>query len=340
MEGYADRPALGQRAVEFVTDRATGRTSAQLLPRFETITYRELWDRVGAVASALADDPVRPGDRVGRARLHQRRLHDDRHGAESARRGVGSAADQRARHPTAAHRRRDRAGRDRVERRLPRRRRRADPDRHTRPRGWSCSTTAPRSTTTARRSTPPRTRLARRQPGESWRRWPTCSNAGRRCRPTPRVRHRRRRPVGAADLHLRQHRRTQGRDVPEGTGRQHVEAGQQELGRAEQRAPSITLNFMPMSHVMGRGILYGTLGNGGTAYFARQERPVHLPGGPRAGAADPVDLRAADLGHAVPGVPERTRPPQRPTAPTAPPSKPRSWPSSAEPARRTVRLRR
>ncbi|MDD4867909.1 MAG: thioester reductase domain-containing protein, partial [Mycobacterium sp.] len=33
-------------------------------------------------------------------------------------------------------------------------------------------------------------------------------------------------------------------------------------------AASITLNFMPMSHVMGRGILYGTLGNGGTAYFA------------------------------------------------------------------------
>ena len=33
-------------------------------------------------------------------------------------------------------------------------------------------------------------------------------------------------------------------------------------------AASITLNFMPMSHVMGRVILYGTLGNGGTAYFA------------------------------------------------------------------------
>lgn len=31
---------------------------------------------------------------------------------------------------------------------------------------------------------------------------------------------------------------------------------------------SITLNFMPMSHVMGRGSLYCTLGNGGTAYFA------------------------------------------------------------------------
>ena len=33
-------------------------------------------------------------------------------------------------------------------------------------------------------------------------------------------------------------------------------------------AASINLNFMPMSHVMGRGTLYGTLGNGGTAYFA------------------------------------------------------------------------
>ncbi|MCW2627435.1 carboxylic acid reductase, partial [Mycobacterium sp.] len=31
--------------------------------------------------------------------------------------------------------------------------------------------------------------------------------------------------------------------------------------------PTITLSFMPMSHVMGRGVLYGTLGNGGTAYF-------------------------------------------------------------------------
>src|SRR6185369_3530332 len=33
-------------------------------------------------------------------------------------------------------------------------------------------------------------------------------------------------------------------------------------------AASITLNFMPMSHAMGRVTLYGTLGNGGTAYFA------------------------------------------------------------------------
>ncbi|MEW2480497.1 carboxylic acid reductase [Mycobacterium sp. NPDC049093] len=61
--GYADRPALGQRAVEFVTD-AAGRTSAQLLPRFETITYRQLGDRVQAVTNAWHNHPVKPGDRV------------------------------------------------------------------------------------------------------------------------------------------------------------------------------------------------------------------------------------------------------------------------------------
>ncbi|GAC1645369.1 MAG: hypothetical protein NVS4B6_18780 [Mycobacterium sp.] len=64
IDGYADRPALGQRAVDFVTDASTGRTSAELLPRFDTITYRELSNRVNAVASALAENPVRPGDRV------------------------------------------------------------------------------------------------------------------------------------------------------------------------------------------------------------------------------------------------------------------------------------
>jgi fatty acid CoA ligase FadD9 len=63
MNGYADRPALGQRAVEFVTD-ANGRTIAELQPHFDTLTYRETWTRVRALADALADNPVQPGDRV------------------------------------------------------------------------------------------------------------------------------------------------------------------------------------------------------------------------------------------------------------------------------------
>ena len=61
LEGYADRPALGQRAREFVTDDATGRTTARLLPRFDTITYRELWTRAGAVASAWQHTPAQVG---------------------------------------------------------------------------------------------------------------------------------------------------------------------------------------------------------------------------------------------------------------------------------------
>jgi fatty acid CoA ligase FadD9 len=63
MTEYADRPALAQRAVEYVTD-AGGRTVAQFQPRFETITYAQTWSRVKALADALAGDPVQPGDRV------------------------------------------------------------------------------------------------------------------------------------------------------------------------------------------------------------------------------------------------------------------------------------
>lgn len=63
LTGYADRPALGARAVEFVTDD-TGRTVAELQPRFETITHGQLWERVATLADAWRGDPVHPGDRV------------------------------------------------------------------------------------------------------------------------------------------------------------------------------------------------------------------------------------------------------------------------------------
>lgn len=63
LTGYADRPALGARAVAFVTDE-TGRTVAELQPRFETITHGQLWERVRALADAWRANPVNPGDRV------------------------------------------------------------------------------------------------------------------------------------------------------------------------------------------------------------------------------------------------------------------------------------
>jgi fatty acid CoA ligase FadD9 len=67
MEGYADRPALGQRARELVTDRTTGRKTLSLLPRFDTITYRDLWARARAVAGewhSYGTHPLRAGDFV------------------------------------------------------------------------------------------------------------------------------------------------------------------------------------------------------------------------------------------------------------------------------------
>jgi fatty acid CoA ligase FadD9 len=67
MDGYADRPALGQRARELVTDPASGRKALRLLPGFDTITYRELWARSRAVASEWHHDgryPLRAGDFV------------------------------------------------------------------------------------------------------------------------------------------------------------------------------------------------------------------------------------------------------------------------------------
>lgn len=67
VEGYADRPALGWRARSPRTDPVTGRTAMQLLPRFDTMTYRELWANVRAIAGAWrhdAADPVSPGDFV------------------------------------------------------------------------------------------------------------------------------------------------------------------------------------------------------------------------------------------------------------------------------------
>ncbi|MGW1728879.1 carboxylic acid reductase [Streptomyces sp. NPDC002306] len=67
MDAYADRPALGERAREAVTDPATGRTELRLLPRFDMITYRELGDRTEAVAAEWHHDerhPVAKGDFV------------------------------------------------------------------------------------------------------------------------------------------------------------------------------------------------------------------------------------------------------------------------------------
>ena len=67
MERHADQPALGERAAERTTDPATGRTTRQLLPHFDTITYGQLQERVNAVAADwhhAAHSPLQSGDFV------------------------------------------------------------------------------------------------------------------------------------------------------------------------------------------------------------------------------------------------------------------------------------
>jgi fatty acid CoA ligase FadD9 len=68
MAGYADRPALGERARALVIDPETGLSTLRLLPRFDTISYRELWSRAGAIAAEWLHHPgaaLRAGDLVG-----------------------------------------------------------------------------------------------------------------------------------------------------------------------------------------------------------------------------------------------------------------------------------
>src|SRR4051794_30389422 len=67
LEGYSARPALGHRAREVAVDPATGRSVLRYLPRFDTVTYRELWAMVRAIAADWHhhdEHPVRPGDFV------------------------------------------------------------------------------------------------------------------------------------------------------------------------------------------------------------------------------------------------------------------------------------
>ncbi|MET0377611.1 MAG: carboxylic acid reductase [Spongiibacteraceae bacterium] len=67
LDSYADRPALGERAYDIARDAASGRQTRQLLPRFDTLTYRELHSRVQNLAKAWRHHPqhqVAPGEFV------------------------------------------------------------------------------------------------------------------------------------------------------------------------------------------------------------------------------------------------------------------------------------
>ena len=67
LKGYADRPALGTRAYELVTDAATGERTRRVLPSYATLTYGEIAEKIEAVANfwrRAPDHRVGPGDTV------------------------------------------------------------------------------------------------------------------------------------------------------------------------------------------------------------------------------------------------------------------------------------
>ncbi|MFF3567855.1 carboxylic acid reductase [Nocardia jiangxiensis] len=62
MTGYRDRPAVAQRRTELVRDPETGRSTAHVRHDFVVRTYGEVWDRVRAVAATWSAHGIGPGD--------------------------------------------------------------------------------------------------------------------------------------------------------------------------------------------------------------------------------------------------------------------------------------
>lgn len=67
LEGYSERPALGAREYELMRDTASGRVERGYLPRFQTLSYAGLHDRIKCLVSAWRHHPqirVEPGEFV------------------------------------------------------------------------------------------------------------------------------------------------------------------------------------------------------------------------------------------------------------------------------------
>lgn len=63
-EGYAERPALGQRATAIRESADGSGRVLEILPRFDMVTYGDLWRRANTIAAVLKRDGVQVGDRI------------------------------------------------------------------------------------------------------------------------------------------------------------------------------------------------------------------------------------------------------------------------------------
>ena len=66
LEGYSDRPALGERQYDVITDESTGETQRKYQAAYSTITYNQLRDRTRAISMAWRQGQyeVKPQDFV------------------------------------------------------------------------------------------------------------------------------------------------------------------------------------------------------------------------------------------------------------------------------------
>ncbi|MFJ1935663.1 MULTISPECIES: carboxylic acid reductase [unclassified Kitasatospora] len=266
MEGYADRPALGERATEPVTDPDTGRTTLRLLDRFDTVTYGELWERVGAVASEWRHHPdhaVGPGDFVAvlgstSPEYAVLDLACVRSGAVSVPLQAGASAEHLA--PVVAQ---------------------------TGPRLMAVDVAhldvalqiaadapslgrivvlghRPEVTDHQEALDAARGRLAAQGRGVTLDTLASVIERGRSLPPLPRV------PEGSTADTLSALIYTSGSTgTPKGAvyTERLVKHFWIDFVPGQGTQPSIVLNYLPLSHMMGRGVLFGTLAKGGTAHF-------------------------------------------------------------------------
>ena len=222
--GLRRPPGARQPGTDMVRDAVTGRASSQLLPRFDTISYRELWSDVAAVAAAWSQAAearsargLRRDDRVRQRRLPRRRSRLRLPGP-----GRRAVAAQRPRVPPAADPRRDAACCAGGQRGLPRPRRRVGARER-----LAAAARRIRLHTGGRRR--PRTRRARqgetRRRGHGGRRRDARGRRRARACPAGSPELHRRRPGSARDdpLHVGQHGRPQGRHVDREDGRHAVD---------------------------------------------------------------------------------------------------------------------
>ena len=264
LEGYADRPALGQRAVEFAKDPKTGRTVLGVLPHFDTLTYGELGDRVDARSRALTGDPVQAGDRVCVLGFNSVDFTTidvalAQTGAVAVPLQTSAATTQLQ--PIVAE----------TEPSLIAASVNQLPDAvelilgggHT-PAKLVVFDYHPEVDDQREAVKTARARLADTVVVETL---ADVLERGRKLPVTPAAE-----PDDSGDPLALLIYTSGSTGAPKGAMYPQSNVGK--MWRRSSRnwfgesAASITLNFMPMSHVMGRGILYGTLGNGGTAYFA------------------------------------------------------------------------